>query len=177
MFFTWDRGMSYKYEPDNLSVGPNGSPSNGFDLEEQARKEQQTRVMKEEIDILRDQVKKLRPDLGRQNSLLSAGYSVAIACILQIASFMVSGTDWKQPSWGTVTTLIILIVSVVVIVYARVCKKDEADTFEAQKDSIQMILNRIFPPDESGAHDHAPGAALPPARHWWQKLFRKLAGI
>lgn len=153
----------------------------GITWNERQRKEAQTKVMQEEIDIIRDQVNKLRPDLGRQNSLLSAGYSVAIACLLQLAGFMASGIDIRKPSWGTFATLAILLSSIVAIVYAKICKMDGDDAFEDQKDSILSILDRIFPetkrPTDPLSRSLSERVALPPARRWWQRLFRKLCGI
>lgn len=158
---------------------PSGRPSSqsGLTWEDQARKELQTQVMKEEIDMLRDQLDKLRPDLGRQNSLFSSGCSVAIACILQIAAFIASGTDWSKPSWGTATTLLILAVAVIVAVYAKICKTDSEDTFAGQKDSMRKILDRIFPATVDDATTPSDTPTLTPAAHWWQRLFRQLAGI
>lgn len=154
-----------------------GVPQSGIQLQHQARKEQQTQVMKEEIDMLRDQLDKLRPDLGRQNSLFSSGCSVAIACILQLAAFAVSGIDWRTPTWGTATTFLILAVSIIVAAYAKICKTDSKDTFAGQKDSMRKILDRIFPETTVGAAAPDDTPTLTPATHWWQRFFRKLAGI
>lgn len=148
-----------------------------FSTSSRDRNEVITSVMEEEIDIIRREVKQLRPRKIMSNGLRDAASSTVVACILQFAAFSFPSGNPFGLTWGTAVTFMILSASIIAFSLSFVIKSREIedDDFEERKGNILQDLSRID--KKEAVQDHESVYSLPPAKHWWEKVFRRLCGI
>lgn len=162
---------------DSLTSGVISDNNPSLDLQSRDRRESQTVIMDEEVDIIRREVKQLKQRKIVSNGLRDAAVSTIIACVLQFAAFAFPTNNPFTLTWGTAVTLMILVAAVVVF-FLSLALRDreiEEDDFEERKRNILQDLSRIDKKEMIKEPEYIYPAK--PAKHWWERLFRRLCGI